>query len=488
VSAARSVQSSWIPIAGVAAAFALAHAGYLRLPPLGRDSWRAADGLGVGRSYCEEQAPFWLPRVDSRGQTSGITGMEFPLLNWTEGRLACFGFDQVAVARTLTLLFAVMAIIAIGFLAGTTGLPAAGWMAAAAFATSPLVWYYGVAIQPDVPAVALMLVALSLLEKGTRARVQSGWMTASAGAAALGILIKLPVIVFGLPSAVLVISRLGWRRALRDWRTWAYAAIALVPPAGWYRYAHHLQDTYGLQTFYLGESWRDLLSESLRPSLYTSVFVQKLFDAYAFPLLSAVAVIALLFAWRRQAVWVRGLAIASIAYVLLAGFHVEHHFYYGLPLVPVIAVAAGIALARWSDGPGAQSRLRRAVSLLIIVGAAVYGPYRVANAHWWPRAEDARQYEQARAALETHTGSDEGLALFSANDPTLFWWLHRHGSLAPEHGSVEWFHSLRPFPRAVALDRRVEAVTSIRALLAASFTKAGYRPIWNSPGLEVWVR
>src|SRR4051812_38785741 len=47
----------------------------------GRDSWREADVLIVGRNFCREQTPLLEPRIDARGAGTGITGMELPLLN-----------------------------------------------------------------------------------------------------------------------------------------------------------------------------------------------------------------------------------------------------------------------------------------------------------------------------------------------------------------------------------------------------------------------
>lgn len=82
----------------VAAVLAVANSlgqGLLRLDeePAGRDSWRQTDGLMVGRNFCVDETPIWEPRIHARGAGSGITGMEFPILNCVAGRAACTGRD-----------------------------------------------------------------------------------------------------------------------------------------------------------------------------------------------------------------------------------------------------------------------------------------------------------------------------------------------------------------------------------------------------------
>jgi hypothetical protein len=59
------------------------HVKYLDLPPAGFHQWRQTLTLSVARNFDEEEMNIFQPRVDSRGEHSGITGMEFPILNYS---------------------------------------------------------------------------------------------------------------------------------------------------------------------------------------------------------------------------------------------------------------------------------------------------------------------------------------------------------------------------------------------------------------------
>src|SRR5260370_32939443 len=115
-------------------------------PPLGRDGWRESDVLMVGRNFCREDGSLFYPRIDQRGDGPGITGMEFPLLNYLEGKLACAGANQVAVGRGISIAFALAPIASIYLLPRTHRRGSAALLAASAFAFSPLVYYYGASL------------------------------------------------------------------------------------------------------------------------------------------------------------------------------------------------------------------------------------------------------------------------------------------------------------------------------------------------------
>ena len=52
-------------------------------PPIdGAYNWREADVLMVARNFLEVDSNILYPRINIAGEKSGITGMEFPLLNY----------------------------------------------------------------------------------------------------------------------------------------------------------------------------------------------------------------------------------------------------------------------------------------------------------------------------------------------------------------------------------------------------------------------
>ena len=62
--------------------FALIHMPWITTPPIDEHNWRQTDTAAVARNFQFESSNIFLPRVDGRGQFSGITGMEFPAYNY----------------------------------------------------------------------------------------------------------------------------------------------------------------------------------------------------------------------------------------------------------------------------------------------------------------------------------------------------------------------------------------------------------------------
>ena len=55
----------------------------ITMPPLEfQHPWRQADGLMIARNFYETDSNIFYPRVDTAGDKTGITGSEFPILNY----------------------------------------------------------------------------------------------------------------------------------------------------------------------------------------------------------------------------------------------------------------------------------------------------------------------------------------------------------------------------------------------------------------------
>lgn len=80
-------------------------------PPSWEHMWRECSTAAVARNFYEESANILLPRVDERGNTNGITGMEFPLYQYLLFLIyKIFGVKDF-LGRWLSLLFSIIAII-----------------------------------------------------------------------------------------------------------------------------------------------------------------------------------------------------------------------------------------------------------------------------------------------------------------------------------------------------------------------------------------
>jgi Dolichyl-phosphate-mannose-protein mannosyltransferase len=445
-------------------------------------NWRESYVLMVGRDLCRGEGTLWLPRVDTVAEGLGITGMEFPLLNLAAARLACGGPEQVIAARALTLLFALLGIGGVASLASQEFPPEGAILGVVAFAFSPLVLFYGRTIQPDIPALSLALVSLALLELSLPPQRPTRWglYCLSAGAMALGALVKLPVIVYGLPLAAMLWSRRG-REAFADWRYWLYLPLSVVPSAVWYFHARALQQRYGHYDFSLGTGLRELLRTWTSASFYRSIFVQQLFDTYAFPIVSVIAVGSLALCWRQTELWVRALAVSAVVFFFIAGNTAAWHFSYGLLGVPALAFAAAAGAQRLLDRvPGQRSR---AVLLgVVLLAVAAYGPWRARQ--WFAAAAVVPPIETMRKAVDSRLPQGDRVLVVSGGDPKVLWYLDRKGPVVG--GNVgPWLTHAGSSPAAVAID--AGAARDWAGVARLALASSGYEPIFQNPAMEVWL-
>ena len=81
----------------------------ITLPPLEfQHPWRQADGLMIARNFYETQANIFYPMVDTAGDASGITGSEFPLLNYLSYLVSIIFGYQDWYARLIVLIFSTL--------------------------------------------------------------------------------------------------------------------------------------------------------------------------------------------------------------------------------------------------------------------------------------------------------------------------------------------------------------------------------------------
>jgi MFS family permease len=443
-------------------------------------NWRDAVVLSVGRNFCRERAPLWLPRIDARGEQTGITGTEFPILNFVEGLLACRGLPQTPVARVLTLLVSCLGIASLLLLTRDLLGATSTAVATAAFAFSPIVLFYSRTTQPDVPSVALALCSLWVLSRSLATEsTRWGWYFLSALLMALAALIKLPAIVFGLPALALLYERRQWSAA-RKLGYWLYLPIATLPPLIWYWHARDLQERYGAPYIFLGDSPHSLWAAWTRPGFYNRIFVQALFDSYAFPIVSATAVLAYLLYWKKIPRWIRAMAIASVIFFFLAGDSAAHHTSYGMIAVPAIALGAAFGVDRFL----AAARYRTALLVSLIACTCYYGWWRTRR--WFAAKDAAIPYLQAASDLNRLTGSEEQIAIVSDGDPKGLWFVDRRGWVVDPAETDNWVQ-LHPQIAVVGVDNNrlalAESEKVARSLRTFGFVERRPRAAFN-----LWVR
>jgi 4-amino-4-deoxy-L-arabinose transferase-like glycosyltransferase len=443
-------------------------------------NWRESDVLMVGRNFCRGFTPLWLPAVDHGGNGPGITGMELPLLSAVSGAIACGDPRQTYTARAVVLGFSLAGILALAVLARRHLGPRGAWIAVFGYAFSPLVFFYGRTVQPDVPALSLGLVGLWLFDAAVPANRPSrfGLYLGSAAAIALGALVKLPVVVFGLPLVVLLWERRGLAAA-RAVRYWLYLPVALTPVIAWYAWARHLVDAFGYPYFFLGSSFEALVASWRDPSFYNRIFLQGFFDAYVCPAVAVLGVGSFLLPGRRGPPWLLAMLLAAIAFFFLAGESAAWHTVYGIIAVPSLCLAAGAAVDALS------ARLPRRIGAvavaLLVASTPAWAFFRTKN--WFTRQGSAAPFDAAKAALDGARPKEDRVLLLSNGNPRALWLLDRKGWMSSTADLDAVLHGARPSAAAIE-------VSGIRGWLSEAheaLARAGYKPLAQGDAVEVWL-
>ena len=383
-------------------------------PPADRaHNWRQSTVLMVARNYHEQGIDLLHPRVDFAGAHSGITGMEFPMLNAGVAAVAALFGWQDWYGRVLVLLACVLGLLAYHALVRDHLGGRIAFIATLLVATS--LWFqYGRKTMPDVPALALVLTGLYALHRAGR---QAWWYPLAWVAVALGVLMK-------SPAALLLVGvlPLWWpcRRQRRGHVLVAVVATSLLPAAWWYgAWVPHLERTYGFAHFFMGKDMgRGALELMAR---WPEVVEKYYFDALRFT--GAIAFLGgLLLAIRRRA-W-HLLAVVLVAFVgmaglmLLAGDTFAEHSYYILPIVPFMALVAAYGAAAL---PGRWAYAAAAVVALEGVANGQHDLFLPQEQHKWLTLEPE---------LDRVSSRDDRIVINAGEVPTAMYFAHRKGWLA----------------------------------------------------------
>jgi hypothetical protein len=354
------------------------HLAYLDQPPYGRHTWRQTLTLSVARNFHEESMNPFYPRIDARGPHTGVTGMEFPLLNY----IIAVGYRAAGVSpiveRVVPLGFSLLAIVGCVAWAHTLlGSLALGLLAGIFLVFAPLLLHYSITALPEVPMLAFLLLGLAALARwSTTGRA---WHAiAGTGALALAALVKISAVV-AWPAALVLIAR-GWRRTDARGRTTCLAGIgaAVGLPLAWYAWARHLDATYGIAAFRLEPAFPYPLA--VVPGLLVKVLLQWLPEFWvSYPEFALL----LLGVWQLLRVDAYGVRPVVLAYACgLAAFTIAMlptlrvHDYYMMPALPLLVLLVTLGFDRLVAAVRDRPRLRRAVPVAALLLCAAVGGWR----------------------------------------------------------------------------------------------------------------
>jgi 4-amino-4-deoxy-L-arabinose transferase-like glycosyltransferase len=377
--------------------------------------WRQTSVAMVARNLVTDGFDVLHPRMDTAGTRTGITGMEFPLLN----ALIAFCITVLGPAhwygRLIVLVLSSLAIAAFHrliarHLGQRTALHAA-WVLLVSL------WFmYGRKMMPDLVALSLVMMGIERTEAVYRDRAGAGWLPIGLVLAAAGALCK--------PTAACLLAAwpvLAFHHGHRKMRLAAYSlgiASACVPAVWWYAaWVPHLVRTYGYWHFFMGkpiaqgamELWNNLgrtLDNFYFDALRFSGFGLFAYGCYR------------LVRDRMKAVLLLMVLVYSafLLTMLKAGDTFWVHAYYVLPIIPLMALIAGIGSARLRN-------VHMAGAWLLMI--AIEGLTAQAN-DFRPNADQAPLLGLA-ADLDATRDATGLVAINSGNVPTPMYFADRRG-------------------------------------------------------------
>lgn len=388
-------------------------------PPLELShNWRQTTVTMVARNFYEIDANVFYPRIDIAGELTGITGMEFPLLNYLIYLVSkIFGY-QHWYGRLVNLIVSSFGLWFFYKLSGKYFHNKVSFYATIILAVS--IWFqFSRKIMPDTFAMSFIIASIYYGTNFFETKLQQKkylHLLCYVMLMMLGTLSKLPsayvLVVFG----IFVFSK---QIPLKEKLIFVFAsALGLTPVLIWYFYwVPHLVDTYGFWHFFMGEGFVQGFREIMQniPETLSKFYDTALkfagFAAFLFGLIYAIVkrdkTVLLLFL----------LTFFSFCVVIgKAGFSFPHHDYYVIPFVPVMAIIAGYGLTKIPYSK---------IAIILLIFISIEG---IANQQHDFRIKEKDLYLlKLESELDEISHRDDLIIINSSKYPTPMYFAHRKG-------------------------------------------------------------
>jgi 4-amino-4-deoxy-L-arabinose transferase-like glycosyltransferase len=399
-------------------------------PPNGYHAWRESDTAAVAEAFYKETKNIFQPRIHHRQDKIGITGMEFPIYNYASGMLYyIFGFRHY-VPRMLTIIISLLGMLGIYMLSKLYFKNSVAILAVYLTACSPLFFFYGRKIQPDMIILTAGVWAFYFFLR-MEDRFSRKYFIISLLLIALGALIKPTALAVGLPLAVylLFFKYRGKVRALFKPKYFLFLGVSILVPLAWNFYARYLKFKYGLDAFYLGGDQIDYWINTNWPDFFKKVYRTWLFEVYlGIPV--AVGLIVGIFSKRRVEPplkiffsWILG---CFLMFFMVSEHMSNHHDYYGLILIPPLMIVAAYYIENlWGSG----KKIFKIIFLMVVIGSAIYV---------WPRIDQRygnfteKDFFQTRKLIEQYIPPDARVTVEDASPSIELYRLGRMGWTFPK--------------------------------------------------------
>ncbi len=317
----------------------------LKKRPESTHVWAQCDRASVARNYAEESMNFFLPRVNETHEHTGITGLEFPFMNYSAA--VCyklFGFNELWYRLLMLIVFSSGAMAA--FLMAEKFLKNLLLSASITMAwlLSPILLFYVPNFIPDTASLGFILLAWYFFFQHIQSSGNKN-LTAFFITSTLSCLIKITSSISLLVMLCLVIidqlkllDKTKSHIIPRKKQLTISIILSFIMVAAWYKYAGWISDKYKMHVFLMSPNRVHNMEEfhivlkSIKdlwfPFYYHSyVYKAMLWSGIVLLTLSFKANRLLLFA--TLGLWIGN---ASFVYFMLGQF--RYHDYYIITLLP----------------------------------------------------------------------------------------------------------------------------------------------------------
>ncbi len=387
-------------------------------PPLEvSHNWRQTTVTMVARNFYEDGADLLHPKIDIAGEMSGVTGMEFPVLNYLIYLLSCvFGYEHW-YGRLINLLITSIGLLFFHKLVEKYFKKEIAFNATIILLFS--IWYtYSRKIMPDTFSMSFTIAALYYCTNYLENKKPTQLLLAFV-CTAIGTLAKLPA------AYILILLLIPYFNSAISLQRKVVLAICLIGsivfPAWYYfKWVPYLETTYGFHHFFMGKSmtqgalelWQHLPETLSR--FYDTALKFVGFACFVFGVYKSIKLKNTLL-----------LAVVSIGFVgflpimLKGGFTFYHHSYYIIPFVPIMALMSAY---------GVEQIPNKKFATIVLIAIGVEG--------FFNHIDDFRIKPENQAITKLENVMDsisqpkDLVAINSGAFPTPMYFAHRRGWVA----------------------------------------------------------
>lgn len=353
---------------------------YIHYKPASIHQWAQSDRASVAQNYYQDDMNFFLPRVHNIANGTGITGLEFPIINYSAAVLyKIFGFDEFWY-RFLELIIISLGLIYIfklcnQYLENTFQSISIVLL----FYLSPTLVYYSANFIPDLPSLGFILISWYFFIKFKDTNKNRDILLFTLFAA-LSSLVKITslISVFAVLGLLLLDSLNFFNKKQFIYKTKIYLSLIFVfiSVLAWYFYSYYLNEKY--------HSWFFLMKirpvESYQQFIETIKFIGFFWfnDYYdkSFIILVLISLSYLIINFRRGNLLLNTLTIllflGDICFILLMLFQFRDHDYYIITLVvPIIFLLLSVSLIL-KEKEVFINKLSKALVLVILLNNIIY--------------------------------------------------------------------------------------------------------------------